>query len=162
MSLKAEIHVGDSGFVTLVSVSGDRGELQQESVDALYEWLGRLNDGRSTAEPANAPPCPVKKIAALYNELLGHCCIRLSDDLSEREKNSVRRLWRRNSKYQSLDFWKQHFSAMAQADWIKDRHGKLTFLNLVGSYDRFKADMDKLAGAPPPQKSVIEQWVEKE
>lgn len=68
---------------------------------------GADDDAGEGSDPPGAPPCPAKRIVALYHEVLPE--LPPIRDLPEQTAKCLRARWRSSTERQSLDWWRRFF-----------------------------------------------------
>ena len=75
------------------------------------------------SESGKPDPCPHQAIVDLYNQILPE--LARVRDITEKRKKSLRARWRADDRFQSLEWWRKFFSAVAADDFLMGRvHGK--------------------------------------
>jgi len=119
----------DSANLDLQNPSHKPLTISQEKDDSpIGELSPAAPDDADEPEPSGVPPCPVKRIIALYHEVLPELpAVRAFPDAAER---MLRSRWREEPNRQTLDWWSEFFV------YVRDR---CPFL--VGKRTDFTADL---------------------
>jgi len=93
------------------------GIVADHSPPELFLGSCSLVNVKNTIVGDKPPPCPHQEIIALYNKALPELQAVISDRWSGTRAKHLQARWRESPKHQSIDFWKQFFTALRNYSW---------------------------------------------